>query len=147
MQVGVGVVHAVFELAECSVVIMESDAATDLDSDVGSWDIVGERVCVRDRFLTEADGVHAWAEVHAPDGFGAEFSDVEPEVGSVEVTSPGGDEISQVGSVVFHVALLEHVVFALVPHEAFEAVRNALAVEIGERRSNEIEGERIELEA
>ena len=59
-------------------------------------DIGGERVGVCHVALTDADRVHARAQVHAPDGLGAQLPHVEPEVRRVEVLAPPSHEVGEV---------------------------------------------------
>ena len=65
----------------------------------------------------------------------------------LQIAAPAGQEVRQVLSVVRHVLLVEHVVLALMPHEAFDAVGDLLLVEFGQRRADPVQRQRVHLEA
>ena len=146
LEIGVCVAFAVLELAEGSVVVVQSGILVDLDGVLRGVNVLGVGVFSGDGLLGGSDGVHVFAVVHSPDRFGAELADIEVEFGQVEVTSPAGEEVFEVLGVGGLEFAAEHVIFALVPHEAFDAVTNSLSVEIGEGGSDELEGEGVQLE-
>ena len=99
-QIGVRVVDAVLQLPQCSVVIMQSNAAADFDTDVRRGDVLRLTVGIGDGFLAFADGIHTRSQIHAPDRLRAKLSNVELQVGGLEIAAPAGQEIRQVRSIV-----------------------------------------------
>ena len=81
------VVDAMFELTEGPVVVMKSHAATNLHANMRRGDIGRVSVPSDGLFLSDANGVHSRAEVHAPDGFGAKFTHKKWELGSLEIAA------------------------------------------------------------
>ena len=77
--------------------------------------------------------MHVVAIVHAPNRVRAQLADIELEVRRVEIPTPARDEVLQVLAVVRFEILVEHVVLALMPHEAFESVGHLLSIQFGER--------------
>ena len=131
-QISVGIVHAVFQLPQCAIVVVQANRIADLNSDVGSRNVFGKRIGFGDCPLPLADGVHAGAKIHAPNRLGAEFTDVEFQLRDVEVTAPFCDEVLQILSVVGHIAFIEHIVFALMPYEPFNSILDALLIQLSQ---------------
>jgi len=146
-EVGVGVALTVLQLAQGAVVVVQADAAADLDADVRVGHVLRQRVRVGRRALPDADLVHSRPQVHAPDRLGAQLADVEPQLRRAEVLPPTGHVGQQVVPVGCAVGVVEHVVLALVPHEALEPPAHALLVERLQRALHVAERQRVELEA
>ena len=79
-QVGVGVVHAVLQLPECPVVVVQAAPPADLHPHVRGRDVLRQRIGLGDFSLTQADGVHPRAKIHPPDGLRAQLTDVELQI-------------------------------------------------------------------
>ena len=135
------------ELAERAVVVVEADAAADLDADVRGRDVLRERIRRRRHPLPAGDVRHRGTKVHAPDRLGTEFPDVEPKRRRVEIGSEPRQEVREVCAVVLAVRVLEHVVLALMPEETFERRIESLFFKVGHRGSDGLEQQRIHLEA
>ena len=146
-QISVGIVHAVFQLPQCAIVVVQANRIADLNSDVGSRNVFGKRIGFGDCQLPLADGIHAGAKIHAPNCFGAEFADVEFQLRGVEITAPFCDEVLQILSVIGHIIFLEHVVFAQMPHKPFNSILDALLIQFSQRGFNQIKCQRLHLEA
>ncbi len=117
------------QVAECSIVIMQTSAATDLNAHMIRRNIIGQRICFSDFLLTQADGIHSRTQVHSPDRLRAEFPDVEAKVRRLQVSPPARKEILQVPAIVRHVVGFEHIVLTLMPHEAFDSVLDTLLIQ------------------
>ena len=135
------------QLAQGAVVIVQSHWPADLCSHMGGGHILRPRISLGHLALADADGIHARAQVHAPDGLGAELTDIELELRCLEVAAPTGQEVLQVLAVARHVVLVEHVVLALVPHEPFQAILDLELVQVGQCRPDGLQCQGIHFEA
>ena len=127
--------------------IMKAHASADLHSHLRSGYVFGPWINPGYRALAKADGVHARPQIHAPNRLGTEFADVKLQLGCTQIAPPFCEEVLQVHAIAGHIIFFEHVVLALMPHEAFDTVFDPAFVEIGQRGLDEIQRQRIHLEA
>ena len=145
-QIGGGVVFTVLQLAKRAVMIMKPHWPSDFRTHMRGGHIFSARIGVGHLALAEADGVHARAEVHAPNSLGTEFTDVEFQLRRLEVAPPFGQKVFQVFAVAGHVILIEHIVLTLMPHETLKAVFDFALVQIGQCGTDGFQCQGIHLE-
>ena len=146
-QIRVRMIHAVLELPERAVVIVQPSFAADLHRIVIGGHVVRERISVCDRLLRYTDREHIVAVVHAPDRFRAKLAEVEAQVRQLQIATPARDEVLQVRRVGRLEGLVEHVVLPLMPHEALDAIRDLLSLQLGQRRTHMLKRQRVKFEA
>ena len=144
-QIGVRVVHAVLQLPQGSVVIMQSLPAANFHRIMRGGDVFRQRIRVGDGFLPRPDGIHIGAIVHAPNRLGAKLANVKFQVGRLEVATPAGQKVLQVLAIVRLELLAEHIVLALMPHETFDPVSHFPPVQFGQGGLNQLQCQRVEL--
>ena len=113
--------------------IVQSLTAADFHRIVRGRDVFRQRIGVSHGFLPRADGIHIFPIVHAPNRLGAKLPEVEFQSGRLEITTPFRQKVFQVLTISWLELVVEHIVFALMPHEAFNPVRHFLPVQFGQR--------------
>ena len=144
-EISVRIVHAMLKLAESPIVVMQAAIATNFDRIMRGRNVFRLWIRFRDNLLACSNGVHVLAIVHAPDRLGAKLADVEPQIRSLQVAPPTGEKVSQIRAIFRFEILAEHVILALMPHEAFDAIRFLHSIQLRQRRLHMVQRERIKL--